>query len=82
MAVSKTKSSYKTKYAMLKGYGNLAIPMDLVEEIASRGYIINTSYKEEGGEYINEVKPVEEIKIIDSSEIEAAIVQATLEGKK
>jgi hypothetical protein len=81
MAVSKTKTAHKTKYAMLKGYGNLAIPMDLVEEIASRGYIINTSYREEGGEYINEVKPVEEIKIIDSSEIEAAIVQSTLEGK-
>lgn len=70
----------KTKYAMLKGYGTLAIPMDLLEEIARRSWIVNTTYKD-SEEVLSSAEPVTNVQLIDETDIEACIVQMRLEGK-
>lgn len=76
----KEKTAHKTKYAMLKGYGTLAIPMDLLEEIARRSYIVNTTYAD-SQEVLSSVEDVTNVQLIDHADIEACKVQMRLEGK-
>lgn len=76
----KEEVEHKTKYAMLKGYGSLAIPMDLLEEIARRSWIVNTTYKD-SEEVLSNAEPVTNVQLIDETDIEACLVQMRLEGK-
>lgn len=74
------KEEHKTKFAMLKGYGTLAIPMDLLEEIARRSWIVNTKY-EDSQEILSSAEPVTNVQLIEETDIEACLVQMRLEGK-
>ena len=74
------KEEHKTKFAMLKGYGTLAIPMDMLEEIARRSWLVNTKY-ENSEEILSSAEPVTNVQLIEETDIEACLVQMRLEGK-
>tara|TARA_B100000900_G_scaffold413005_1_gene435982 strand:- start:605 stop:835 length:231 start_codon:yes stop_codon:yes gene_type:complete len=74
-------ASNKKTYARLSGYGDLLVPMNMLEKIVQDGMIVRTSYV--GGEdQITEVRKICDVKIHDEEEIENARVQMALEGDK
>lgn len=66
-------------YAKISDYGDVLVPMALMEKIIEQGYLISTTY-EDGREAINEVKKPERIHVYQYEEIEAALAQQALRG--
>lgn len=68
-------------YAMiLSSYGkNMLLPMHLVEQIISEGYLVGTTY-EDGRDVLNEVQEIRKFEVITQSELDVAIAQRELSG--
>ena len=66
------------KYARLSEYGNLLVPVSLLEKILEQGYMVQTTY-DSGKETIREIEPISSVKFHDEAEVRAALAQAALE---
>ena len=72
--------SVKNKtFARVSDYGDLLVPMALMEKIIEQGYLVSTTYTD-GSDQISEVRDVQRIVVHKGEEVEAAIVQRALEG--
>jgi hypothetical protein len=69
------------KYARLEHYGNLLVPLSLLEKITSQCYIVETSW-EGGVDHIKKVKPINKVQLHDGLEIDLALAQERLEGEQ
>jgi hypothetical protein len=68
------------KFAKLKGYGELCIPVKLLERVLEEGYIVSTRWDQRS--YIDKVSRIDEVNIVDEDEIKAALAQQILEGNQ
>jgi len=69
------------KYARISEYGDLLVPMSLLEKIVSECKIVGTSYDEKSSEQvISSVKSITRVNFHNQGELEAAEIQQKLEG--
>jgi|TARA_B110000483_G_C18077877_1_gene496858 hypothetical protein len=82
MLDKKVRGINKTKYAVLKGYGNLAIPMHLLEEIVTHCVLVETRYDSDRNEsFLSKVSSIKDFEVITGDEIDSTLVQQSLEGE-
>lgn len=67
-------------FARVSDYGDLLVPLALMEKIIDQGYLVSTTY-ENGHDVINEVKEIKRIHVHKGEEIEAALAQQALRGE-
>jgi hypothetical protein len=67
------------KYARLDHYGNLLIPLKLLERIVSEGFVVDTSWANDQYQ-ITKVKTISEFKIHDGEEIDLVLAEQKLQG--
>lgn len=67
-------------FARVSDYGDLLVPLALMEKIIDQGYLVSTSYQN-GHDIINEVKEIKRIQVHKGAEIEDALAQQALSGE-
>ena len=67
-------------YAKVSDYGDILVPMALMEKIIEQGYLISTSYQN-GRDAISEVRKPERIHVYQYEEVEMALAQQALNGE-
>jgi hypothetical protein len=67
------------KYFMLSDYGNLCVPVSLINKIVEECFIVSTTWKD-GANMVDKVKPLTGFNVINVADIKAAIVQQKLEN--
>jgi hypothetical protein len=67
------------KYARLDHYGNLLVPVSLLEKIVSQCYIADVSWQDDGYQ-ITKVARIEQVKIHDGTEIDLVLAEQALNG--
>lgn len=70
----------KKTYARISTYGDLLVPMSMLEKLVQEGMLVRTSYVGEV-DMITEIRPIDNVKIHTDEELENAKVQMALEGK-
>lgn len=70
----------KKTYARISAYGDLLVPMSMLEKLCEEGMLVRTSY-ENDIDQITEIRKIDNIKIHSEDELEQARVQMALEGK-
>ena len=70
----------KKTYARISAYGDLLVPMSMLEKLCEEGMLVRTSY-ENDIDQITEIRKIDNIKIHSEDELEHARVQMALEGK-
>jgi protein-L-isoaspartate O-methyltransferase len=70
----------KKTYARISSYGDLLVPMSMLEKLCEEGMLVRTSYENEVDQ-ITEIRKIDNIKIHTEDELENARVQMALEGK-
>ena len=70
----------KKTYARISTYGDLLVPMSMLERLVQEGMLVRTSY-EGDVDRITEIRSIDNVKIHTDEEIENAKVQMALEGK-
>lgn len=70
----------KKTYARISAYGDLLVPMSMLEKLCEEGMLVRTSY-ENDTDQITEIRKIDNIKIHSEDELENARVQMALEGK-
>ena len=70
----------KKTYARISAYGDLLVPMSMLEKLCEEGMLVRTSY-ENDVDQITEIRKIDNIKIHSEDELEQARVQMALEGK-
>jgi protein-L-isoaspartate O-methyltransferase len=70
----------KKTYARISSYGDLLVPMSMLEKLCEEGMLVRTSY-ENDVDQITEIRKIDNIKIHTEDELENARVQMALEGK-
>ena len=70
----------KKTYARISAYGDLLVPMSMLEQLVQEGMLVRTSY-ENDVDQITEIRKIDNIKIHTEDELENARVQMALEGK-
>ncbi|MDA8897456.1 hypothetical protein N9I83_00305 [bacterium] len=74
MAVKKQQ-----QYARISTYGDLLVPMSMLEQLVQEGMLVRTSY-ENDVDQITEIRKIDNIKIHGEDELENARVQMALQG--
>lgn len=69
----------KKDYVIIGGYGKLAVPIDMMEQICREGYVVeerfsNTTNKLE----INSIERVTDLKVLYADEFSACVIQQEL----
>lgn len=67
------------KYARVSDYGDILIPLSLLEKVIEQCLIVNTTYQD-GVDTINKVKKIDRVQFHDQEELDAARAQMILEG--
>lgn len=70
----------KKTYARISSYGDLLVPMSMLEKLCEEGMLVRTSYENEVDQ-ITEIRKIDNIRIHTEDELENARVQMALEGK-
>jgi hypothetical protein len=70
-------SKQNKKYARITQYGDILIPVSLLESFLEEAVIVRTSYVD-GQDVITEVHNIESVKIHSQQDIDDAIVQMKL----
>jgi len=68
-------------YARVSDYGDLLIPIGLLEKVVAECMIVNTGYID-GKDTIEKLKKIERVHIHCQEEVDAALVQQALEGNE
>ena len=69
----------KKTYARISAYGDLLVPMSMLEQLVQEGMLVRTSY-ENDIDQITEIRKIDNIKIHSEDELENARVQMALQG--
>ena len=72
----------KKQYAQIEGYGRLMVPLNLLEKIASEGYVVEPGYGDNNEISITKVEKISGVKLWTQDDVDAAIVQQKLEESK
>ena len=67
------------QYARISTYGDLLVPMSMLEQLVQEGMLVRTSY-ENDVDQITEIRKIDNIKIHGEDELENARVQMALQG--
>jgi|TARA_R110001592_G_scaffold322692_1_gene601657 protein-L-isoaspartate O-methyltransferase len=67
------------QYARISTYGDLLVPMSMLEQLVQEGMLVRTSY-EGDVDQITEIKKIDNVKIHSEDELENARVQMALQG--
>ena len=70
-----------TNFARISDYGDLLIPIDMLDRLVTEGRIVRTTY-ENDMDVISEIKEISRINLHTPADIEAAKVQIALQGKE
>jgi len=68
------------QYARIKDYGDVLIPVALLEKVVAQGYLVRTDYVD-SKEILSEVYPILNVAMHDEKEVKAVLAQQMLEGK-
>jgi len=68
-------------YVRIGGYGDLVIPIDMLDRLVSEGFIVRTAY-ENDADVITELHPIERLTVHTAKDLEHARVQMALQGKE
>jgi len=68
------------QYARIKDYGDVLIPVALLEKVVAQGYLVRTDYVD-NKEILSEVYPILNVAMHDEKEVNAVLAQQMLEGK-
>ena len=71
----------KKQYARISGYGDILVPLSMLEKFINEAYIARTDYTDNHEIMISEVHPIKEFKVHDAEEIRSVQAQMILEGK-
>lgn len=63
------------KYAKIEHYGKLLVPFHLLEKIVAEGYMVETSYGDQG---FNSIEPISKVEIYDSEDVRMALAEKKL----
>jgi len=69
------------KYARISDYGDLLVPLSLLDKIVSECHIVSTSYEGGDQQVITDIKTITRVNIHDHTELESAEIQQKLSGK-
>jgi protein-L-isoaspartate O-methyltransferase len=69
----------KKTYARISAYGDLLVPMSMLEQLVQEGMLVRTSYDNDADQ-ITEIRKIDNIKIHSEDELENARVQMALQG--
>lgn len=64
-------------YARLSQYGDLLIPISLLDKVVSEGFIVRTSY-ENGVDQLSEITRIKDVKIHESDEVSTVLMHSAL----
>lgn len=67
------------KYARLDHYGNLLVPVSLLEKILSECYVVDTTWRDDQYQ-ITKLTRIEQVRIHDGSEIDLVLAEQKLNG--
>lgn len=68
------------KYALISNYGDLLVPISLLEKIVDQCYLVTTTYgsNHNSKKVIDEVRSIERFEVYSQTDLDAAIVQQKL----
>lgn len=64
-------------YARLSQYGDLLIPLSLLDKVVSEGFIVRTSY-EDGVDQLSEITRIKDVKIHEGDEVSTVLMHSAL----
>lgn len=67
------------KYARLDHYGNLLVPVSLLEKVLSECYVVDTTWRDDQYQ-ITKLTRIEQVRIHDGSEIDLVLAEQKLNG--
>ena len=67
------------KFARISYYGDLVVPLNLLEDFLEQCYAVSTEYKN-GSYVITKAKKLDNFAVHDRAEIETGLAQAALEN--
>lgn len=67
------------KYAKIKTYGNLLVPLAMLEKITETCFIADTDWTD-NGEVLSSIKEFKDFTLIDKKDIDVCIAQQELEN--
>lgn len=70
-----------TNFARISDYGDLLVPLDMLDRLITEGRIVRTTY-ENDVDVISEIKEIQRVNIHTPADLEAAKVQIALTGKE
>lgn len=68
------------KYARIDHYGNLLVPVAMLEKIVSECFVVDTTWRDGGGYDLTSIKRIDQVRIHDASEVEMALAEQVLKG--
>jgi hypothetical protein len=70
------------KYVGIKTYGEVLVPVELLEKLLDCGYTASTSYDSNLSDYvISDIQSIKEVRVYDEDDIQTALAQKALEGR-
>ena len=70
-----------TNFARISDYGDLLVPLDMLDRLITEGRIVRTTY-ENDVDVISEIKEIQRVNIHTPADLENAKVQIALQGKE
>lgn len=70
-----------TNFARISDYGDLLVPLDMLDRLITEGRIVRTTY-ENDVDVISDIKEITRVNVHTPADIEAAKVQIALQGKE
>ncbi len=68
-------------YVRISDYGDLLVPIDMLDRLITEGRIVRTTYNNDVDE-ISEIHEISRVDVHTHADIEAAKVQIALQGKE
>jgi hypothetical protein len=70
-----------TNFARISDYGDLLVPLDMLDRLITEGRIVRTTY-ENDVDVISDIKEITRVNVHTPADIEAAKVQIALQAKE
>lgn len=70
------------QYARITDYGDILVPLNLLEKIVEHGYLVRTEYENNTGEVLKEVHKMTGFKLHSEEEVKSVKAQMILEGNE
>lgn len=72
------------KYALISNYGDLLVPISLLEKIIDQCYLVTTSYGHGASskKLLDEVRSIDRFEVFSQTDLDAAIAQQKLSSEE